>query len=194
MNFLAHIYLSGANDKMKVGNFIGDFVKGNQINDFEADIKRGIQLHRAIDLFTDTHHVVKESKRRLRPEFRHYSPVIVDVFYDHFLAKDWIMYSKVPLHSFTQNFYEMIDDFNTIVPLKAKHMLQFMKRDNWLYNYRQIEGISRALSGMSRRTKFESRMEYADKNLEQNYEAYQEEFHDFFPDLQRHCIELLKSS
>ena len=194
MNFLAHLYLSGSNKKIMVGNFIGDFVKGKQINDFEADIKKGIQLHRAIDHFTDTHPIVRESKLRLRPEFRHYSPVIVDVFYDHFLAKDWGKYSRVPLMKFTKDFYMMIETFKTAIPSAVNHMLGYMKKNNWLYHYHLTEGIHRTLSGMARRTTFESKMEHSTKNLEQNYEDYRDEFHRFFPDLQAHCGEFLKEN
>ena len=103
MNFLAHLYLSGDNPKVKVGNFIGDFVKGKNLKDrFEADIARGIGLHREIDWFTDTHSIVKQSKDRLRPKYRHYSGVIVDIFYDHFLAKNWDRYSKQLLPDFAE--------------------------------------------------------------------------------------------
>jgi len=194
MNFLAHIFLSGENKKITVGNFIGDFVKGSKINDFDTDIKLGIQLHRAIDHFTDTHPVVRESKLKLRPEFRHYSPVIADVFYDHFLAKDWSAYSKIPLIEYTQNFYQMIETFKTTIPSAANHMIGYMQRDNWLYHYHLIEGINRALTGMARRTSFESKMEHASKNLEANFDEYQDEFRRFFPDLQAHCAEFLSDN
>ncbi|MCP4457173.1 MAG: DUF479 domain-containing protein [Cytophagales bacterium] len=192
MNFLAHIYLSGNNKEITLGNFIGDFVKGNTINDFDTDIKKGIQLHRAIDHFTDTHPIVRESKLRLRPDFRHYSPVIVDVFYDHFLAIDWNEYSDIPLLKFTKDFYQMIDSLKASLPPEANHMLLYMKKDNWLYNYRLVEGIHRALSGMSRRTSFKSKMEYASENLKQHYEDYKVEFQRFFPALQKHCVDFLR--
>src|SRR5277367_1527199 len=101
MNFLAHLYLSGDNPKIKTGNFIGDFVKGKNLADrFEKDIAKGIVLHREIDWFTDRHPVVKQSKDRLREKYRHYSGVIVDVFYDHFLARNWINYSSKSLSDF----------------------------------------------------------------------------------------------
>src|SRR5450432_1821563 len=90
MNFLAHLYLSGDNPQVMIGNFIGDFVKGKNLTErFDTDVAKGIALHREIDWFTDTHIVVKQSKDRLRPKYRHYAGVIVDIFYDHFLAKNW---------------------------------------------------------------------------------------------------------
>lgn len=191
MNFLAHIFLSKDDDKLTVGNFIGDFVKGAQINDYDDEIKLGILLHREIDHYTDNHDVVKLSKDRLRPDYRHYSPVIVDVFYDHFLAKNWNRFSSGKLEPFTQDFYAMIDNYRKVLPEPARHMLTYMKRDNWLYNYRLTEGIHRALSGMSRRTSFDSRMEYAVNDLKRNYEQFEAEFLTFFPDLRRRCKQFL---
>ena len=103
MNFLAHLYLSGDNEQIIVGNFIGDFVKGrNALQTFDPTIALGIELHRAIDQFTDTHPVVRSSKDRLRPKYRHYAGVIVDIFYDHFLARKWNDYHKTPLPEFAQ--------------------------------------------------------------------------------------------
>ncbi len=89
MNFLAHIYLSGNQERVMIGNFIGDFVKGKAWEEFDSAIQRGILLHREIDRYTDDHEVVIKTKERLRPKYHHYAPVISDVFYDHFLASLW---------------------------------------------------------------------------------------------------------
>ena len=186
MNFLAHIFLSGNDHEIMAGNFIGDFVKGAQMDEYPEQIKMGIKLHREIDQFTDSHPIVLKSKERLRPEFRHYSPVIVDVFYDHFLARDWDKFSTISLEQYTMEFYLTIDQFKKVIPNAANHMLSYMKRDNWLYNYRLTEGIHKALSGMARRTHYNSKMETAATFLKRDYEAFSEEFHDFFPELRRH--------
>ncbi len=183
MNFLAHLFLSGDDESVMVGNFIGDFVKGSQLSDYPPEIQKGITLHRNIDHFTDQHPVVLESKVRLRSKFRHYAPVIVDVYYDHFLAKDWSLFSNVSLKDYTEKFYDIIGSYFDILPKGVIQMLSYMTRDNWLYNYQSIAGIDRALSGMSRRTKFDSKMEEAAQALELHYELYKSEFHRFFPDL-----------
>ena len=192
MNFLAHLFLSGENEKVKVGNFIGDFVKGSQLEEYDDDIQFGIRLHREIDSFTDTHSVVLESKTRLRPTFGHYSPVIVDVYYDHFLAKNWSEYSNIGLEDYTLQFYEMIATYSSIIPEAVNHMLGFMMKKNWLYNYQFLDGIDRALSGMSRRTKFDSKMELAADSLKLSYDEFENEFTRFFPDLQAHAQKMLK--
>ncbi|MEQ9303153.1 MAG: ACP phosphodiesterase, partial [Marinoscillum sp.] len=157
MNFLAHLYLSGDDEELLVGNFIGDFVKGSQMEQYPERVQKGNRLHRSIDYFTDNHEVVLESKIRLREKFRHYAPVIVDVYYDHFLAKDWLKFSSTPLKKYTEDFYQTMDGYYDILPKGVIHMLSFMARDNWLYNYQFIEGINKALTGMSRRTKYENK-------------------------------------
>jgi acyl carrier protein phosphodiesterase len=188
MNFLAHLYLSGEDSEIIAGNFMGDFVKGReQIKAFKPGIAKGIMLHRAIDMFTDSHPMVARSKARLRNKYRHYSGVIVDVFYDHFLAKNWDKFHAVPLNEYSQYAYRIIRSYKPILPDEAKHMLPYMIQYDWLYNYRTIEGINRALSGMSRRTSFESHMQHAAMDLEKYYDEFAEEFQLFFPKINAHC-------
>lgn len=194
MNFLAHIYLSGNNEPLMVGNFIGDFVKGNQLNDFESEITRGINLHRAIDEYTDQHPVVSKSKDKLREKYRHYSGVIVDIYYDHFLAKNWSDYHETDLLTFTKQFYTAINNYNNILPKGAKYMLPYMMENNWLYNYSKVEGISRALGGMSRRTKFNSKMDEAVVDLRSHYDEFEKEFKEFFVDLQSFVAQWLSAN
>jgi acyl carrier protein phosphodiesterase len=192
MNFLAHLYLSGDDPKIMAGNFIADFVKGrNALSQFEPAIVRGIELHRSIDEFTDTHAIVSESKNRLRPKYRHYSGVIVDVFYDHFLARNWNLYHHDLLPDFADKSYSIIQSFDSILPEDVKYMLPYMIKGNWLVNYSKLEGINRALSGMSRRTPYESKMEESVADLELHYSEFEKEFKAFFPELQLHCTDWL---
>ncbi len=193
MNFLAHLHLSGPNEKIMIGNLIGDFVKGKDFTHYESEISKGIILHREIDSYTDQHPVVTLSKQRLRSRYRHYAPVITDVYYDHFLAANWQDYSDVPLLEYTENFYKTTQKYHDILPDQAQYMLRYMKADNWLYNYQFVEGVNRALTGMSRRTKFASGMENASQDLEEHYEAFQSEFEQFYPDLISHASNFLKS-
>ncbi len=194
MNFLAHLYLSGDDPKLMVGNFIGDFVKGkNALEAFEPRIVHGIELHRSIDEFTDKHPVVSKSKARLREKYRHYSGVIVDVFYDHYLANNWKEYHNRPLLEYSTNAYKTMEDHHTILPDAVKHMLPYMKRGNWLVGYSFIEGIHRALSGMASRTTFVSKMEEASGDLVRYYNEFEQEFREFFPELIDHCEAKIKS-
>ncbi|MBL7871888.1 MAG: DUF479 domain-containing protein [Cyclobacteriaceae bacterium] len=186
MNFLAHLFLSGDNAEIMVGNFIGDFVRGKNFHDqYSPSIALGIELHREIDEFTDNHLIVLESKKRLRPKYRHYSPVIVDMFYDHLLAKNWSTYSTTPLDQYAQHAYTTLNQYETKVPDQVKRLLPYMIQGNWLYHYSRIEGIHRALSGMAQRTPYASKMEEASHDLEEHYELFENEFTVFFPKLQK---------
>lgn len=184
MNFLAHIYLSGQNEEVAIGNFIGDFVKGNQLERYPVQMQRGILLHRHIDEYTDSHPLVMQSKTRLREKYRHYAPVIVDIYYDHFLASLWSDYHSTTLKKFTEDFYKIVQTRHQTLPEKAKRTYHFMQMDNWLYHYQFVDGIRQALTGMSRRTTFESRMEYAADDLLLHYEEFKHEFQQFFPELE----------
>lgn len=186
MNFLAHLFLSGSNAEIMVGNFIGDFVRGKNFRErYSPSIALGIELHREIDEFTDNHSVVLESKKRLRPKYRHYSPVIIDMFYDHFLAKNWNTYSTTPLDKYAQDAYAILRKYDATVPDQVKRLLPYMIQGNWLYNYSHVEGIHRALSGMAQRTPYASKMEEASRDLEEHYDLFQNEFTLFFPELQK---------
>ena len=183
MNYLAHLYLSGNNHELMIGNFIADHVKGKQIELFDPAIVKGIKLHRLIDEFTDTNHIVLQSKIRLRSEFGKYSPVIVDVFYDHYLAVKWEQYHHENLSVYANNFYSLLNDNHHRLPLRTQQMIQYMIPQNWLLNYQTIEGINKTLTGMSKRTKFESRMDEAAEYLERYYTDFEIEFDEYFEEL-----------
>jgi acyl carrier protein phosphodiesterase len=195
MNFLAHLYLSGDQPKIMTGNFMGDFVKGKAyLQLYDAEIIKGIELHRSIDEFTDSHPVVTESKNRLRPTYRHYSGVIVDVFYDHFLARNWSEFHSEPLEAFAQRSYQTILSFDAILPDELKRMMPYMINGNWLLNYSELEGIHRSLSGMARRTPYDSKMDKAVSDLQEHYDAFKKEFMEFFPQLDLFCKEFLSNN
>ncbi len=186
MNFLAHVHLSADDEQLMIGNFIGDFVKGGSLEGrYTPQIIKGIELHRAIDHFTDNHDVVQASKNRLRPKYRHYSGVIVDMYYDHFLSKNWEAYHHLPLSAFVNQFYSLLQSNEHLLPAGVLRMMPYMIRGNWLVNYSKTEGIDRALTGMSRRTTFDSKMDEATQDLVKNYESFEEEFKLFFPSLKQ---------
>jgi acyl carrier protein phosphodiesterase len=187
MNFLAHIYLSGDDPNIQLGNFMGDFVKGRNLTEqFGPEIAKGIELHRAIDAFTDKHPIVKQSKVRLREKYRHYAPVIVDIFYDHYLAKNWDKFHNTFLPDFAEQIYTMIMSREAVLPEKVKWMMPYMIKGNWLANYARIDGIGRVLNGMSRRTPYESKMDEAVTDLQTHYSDFEKEFFEFFPQLEAH--------
>ena len=193
MNFLAHIYLSGDNDFIKIGNFMADGIRGKQFENFPEEIQKGIILHRAIDTYTDAHPVFRESTKRLHERYHHYAGVIVDIFYDHFLAKNWKNYSNENLEDFIDRFYQSLHTNHDLVSEKTKNMLPYMEKQNWLLSYRTVEGISEILTQMDRRTKNESKMRFAAEELKTFYTEFEEEFTLFFEDLRLHAQEKLKT-
>ncbi len=183
MNFLAHIYLSGNSEIVTIGNFIADGIKGKDYKSYEKDMQIGILLHRHIDTYTDAHKTVRKSTKRLHKKYRHYSGVIVDILYDHFLAKNWKQYSDILLDKYVDNFYDSLEKNYDVLPLRIQKMMPFMIADNWLLSYASIEGISRVLDGVNRRTKNRSNMNEAIKELEEFYIEFESEFTQFFDEL-----------
>ncbi len=192
MNFLAHIYLSGNDDELKIGNFIADSVKGKTFIKYPERVQKGIILHRAIDTFTDAHPIFRQSSQRLFPIYSHYSPVIVDILYDHYLAANWTSYSSIPLEKYVDDFYDLLQKNVEILPKPVQRFLPFMIKDNWLLNYATVAGIGRILSQMNRRTKNRSRMDLAVKELDLYYGEFEEEFKIFFKDLIQFTEERVK--
>lgn len=183
MNYLAHIYLSGENDLVTVGNFIADGIKGKSYKKYPKDIQTGVLLHRNIDTFTDAHKIVRQSTKRLHENYGHYSGIIVDILYDHFLAKNWNKYSNVPLSDYAETFYNLLEVHYELLPLRIQKLMPYMMTDNWLLNYASIEGISRVLAGMNRRTKNHSGMDKAVNELQLFYSDFESEFSAFFDEL-----------
>ncbi|MDC7995383.1 acyl carrier protein phosphodiesterase [Altibacter sp. HG106] len=183
MNFLAHIYLSGTDEGVIIGNFIADGIKGKRYLKYPEAIQKGILLHRAIDTFTDQHATVKQSTARLHQNYGHYSGVIVDILYDHYLAKNWSQYHEQPLSEFVQNFYALLRENFAVLPVRIQRMMPYMITDNWLESYASVAGISHILKQMNVRTKGVSKMNFAVIELEAYYEEFEAEFTSFFSEL-----------
>ena len=183
MNFLAHIYLSGTDKELIIGNFIADSLKGKSYLKYPVGIQRGVVLHRAIDFYTDTHPTVRKSISRLFGTYGHYSGIIVDIIYDHFLASHWEKFSHVALDLFVSDFYELLQSHYPVLPKPVQQFLPYMIKDNWLLSYATLEGIGRILYQMNERTKRRSKMNFAIVELEEHYEDFETEFLSFFEEL-----------
>ena len=190
MNFLAHLYLAPQDEEIRLGCFIADAVKGSHYLDYSSKTQEGILLHRRQDSYTDNHLAIRESVIALRPAFRLYAGVVIDIYNDHFLAKNWERYSSVSLSDFAMESYRLIDKYEDILPEKTKEVFSYMKRNNWLENYKDIPFLKKVFLGMSRRTPFESNMEQAVTELEKQYDYLESQFHLFFAD----CIKTFRSS
>ncbi|MFN6039651.1 MAG: ACP phosphodiesterase, partial [Bacteroidota bacterium] len=152
MNYLAHLALSGNNEGVIIGNFIGDSLKGVKIENYSEEIKKGIKLHRFIDDFTDHHAIFIETKKIFSPIYDKYSAVLVDIFFDHFLATNFNLYHEVDLQKFSFNCYDLILKYYEILPEDAKRFYHYMKKYNILYEYKNLDSLKFVLEGLHERT------------------------------------------
>jgi acyl carrier protein phosphodiesterase len=189
MNFLAHIYLSGNEEKTLVGNFMGDYVKGSNYKAYPDEIQRGILMHRRIDYFTDTHPVTRESREHLYPKYHKYAGIVVDIFYDYLLTRNWDRYSPVALPDYVDYIFDVLRRHYEIFPQRIKNWFPNFIRNNWLIAYSTIEGIENVLHRMSSRTSLPDFTDFAIKSLRENEEQYLDEFNRFFPDIKDYILE-----
>ena len=183
MNFLAHLYLSSDSDLIKIGNFMADGIHGKNLDNFPKEIQKGIVLHREIDTFTDAHPIFRQSTKRLHANYHHYSGIIVDIFYDHFLAKNWSSYSEETLEHFTDRFYQSLRDNYEVLNEKTQKMVPYLIQQNWLMSYQTIEGIAIILEKMDNRMKRDSIMRLSVSELRTFYAEFEQEFTAFFKEI-----------
>ncbi|WP_144895117.1 ACP phosphodiesterase [Lutibacter sp. Hel_I_33_5] len=176
-----------------IGNFIADHIRGNKFEHFDPEIQQGILLHREIDTFTDAHKIVRKSKRRLHERYGHYDGVIIDIFFDHFLAKNWSQYSAIPLDVYTNSVYQLFQEKQEDLPEKSQQFIKYMVEYDILYNYQFLDPIDRVLNGMNRRTKGKSQMNLAIEDLKEQYQNFEDDFSAFFEDLRIFSEEKLLS-
>lgn len=196
MNILAHGYLSGRSDALLVGNFIGDFIKGDPAhprhNLSPGDIT-GVRLHRAIDTFTDAHPEVAAVRELVRPRCHKYAGVAVDVFFDHILAANFGELTGETLTDFTTYFYATLHRNANRLPQPAVRMLDAMSRHDWLGQYQTLDGINRSLNGIARRTAYVSGLDTAVVDLERYHDEIETRFRSFWPQLATHVHQTLAS-
>ncbi|MVM37006.1 DUF479 domain-containing protein [Spirosoma sp. HMF3257] len=190
MNILAHAYLSDRHPGLLIGNFIGDFIKGDPTGDrhhLTPDEVAGVRLHRAIDTFTDAHPAVAAVRDLLHPRCHKYAGAAVDIFFDHFLALNFQSLTGEWLPNFVSDFYQTLQGNRDRLPATAARMADYMIQQDWLTNYQFIDGIDRSLKGVSRRTAYPSGLDTAIEDLERYYKVIAGHFTYFWPALVEHC-------
>ncbi len=183
MNYLAHLFLSGGDEGLLTGNFIGDFVKGGQLQNYPPAVQQGIHLHRRIDEFTDHHALVHASKQFFVPAFDKYSGVLVDVFYDHILARHFQHFSPVSLKEFAFSCYDLLEKNRVWMPEKASLFYNYMLKHNLLETYADIAIIEKVLQGLTHRIHDRFELSRAVSLYKANAQVLQEQFMEFFPAL-----------
>ena len=183
MHFLAHTYLSGDSPSLMVGNFIGEIKTITNPSLYEENIRNGITLHKLIDDFTDSHPIVQRSRKRLNPKFSKHADMIVDVFYDHFIAANWNDYSKTPLEKFSVDSYRILLEHQSVLPYKAKCLLPQMIKGNWFVKYKTVGGVHQTIREMDIRSTKLTNIILASEDLMADYIGFKEDFEEFFPKL-----------
>lgn len=189
MNYLAHAFLSHSTPELLIGGLLGDFVKGRErLQQYSPAVRAGIRLHRAIDRYTDAHAIVHASCALVSPARRRFAAILIDVFYDHFLARHWLRYTGQPLEGFTRKVYTTLLPDIASYPERLQHILPRMAADDWLASYGEIESVDAAVHGIARRfQRFTRAAALADgvQELLNHYAAFEQHFLEFFPELCR---------
>ena len=184
MNYLAHVYLSGNNQDIAIGNFIADSIKGNKYKEYPILWQKGVFLHRFIDSYTDSHTIFRDHSRLFFDSHRHYSRVLVDIFYDHLLAKNWNKYCNISLEDFSEIFYKNLLINKNKLPLKVKSSLKYLIKENWFKSYSTIEGLNKILIKMESRTKYPSKLSSNIEKFVSLLPLIEQRFFIFFNDIQ----------
>ncbi|WP_304234841.1 ACP phosphodiesterase [Jiulongibacter sediminis] len=191
MNYLAHVFLSGQNEAILFGNMLEDFMHGRidhpRNNHLSSEIKKGIKLHRFIDTFTDTHELVKESKKVFQAEIGRYASVTVDVIYDHYLIKNWSAFSDEDFKVFRFRVYDSLVKFKSLMPERLLRTVESMITYDWLKEYEFDEGLSRAFESLNRKIKNGPDMLLSIPIMHENYDLLNEQFLTFFEELKAEC-------
>jgi acyl carrier protein phosphodiesterase len=183
MNYLAHLFLARDTGESFVGNLAGDFVKGALGDRFAPAIREGIENHRRVDAFTDSHPEVARFRRVLTPEFGHYSPIISDVFFDHFLAVEWETWWREPLDVFLARAFAMMDPLAPSMPERLAAVYPRMRDGRWFRSYAEVEAIERTLVHLSSRLSRKPALAPAVRLLVEEREELQRAWRAFFEEM-----------
>jgi acyl carrier protein phosphodiesterase len=188
VNYLAHLHLGGDAPQQLLGSLYGDFVKGRLHGRFPAGIEAAIQLHRRIDVFTDRHPLVEQARARFPAERRRTSGILLDLFFDHCLARDWAEFAHEPLPQFTERVYRVLAA-EPQLPERLAFIAPRMAAQDWLGSYTDFAVLEQVLLGMGRRLSRPQLLEGAMGELERLYEPLSEDFRQFYPQLQAFVLE-----
>ncbi|MEB3293027.1 MAG: ACP phosphodiesterase [Synechococcales bacterium] len=191
MNYLAHLFLGDRSPEGFIGSLLGDFRKDLCWDCYSPTVLHGIDLHQKIDIFTDRHPIFRTSKRLIDPSRRRVAGIILDVFYDHCLAQHWSDYSSMPLDRFTNLVYQALQTHQEILPTRLQAALPFMIRQDWLGSYRSLSGVALTLQRIARRLRRETAIDRSLEDLQLHYEALDQSFQSFFPDLQTYVQQVM---
>lgn len=187
MNFLAHAFLAGDQPALIVGGVVGDWIKGPLPGALPDDLAKGVALHRAIDHFSESHPAFRQSRSRISPQRRRYGGVLVDIFYDHLLARDWAAMHHQPLDEYCETVYRLIRDRLRDLPASSHPALTLMAREDWLGSYAEIGGIADVLRRMSRRARQPNPLAHGENEFLADVDGFTADFHAWLGDAKAFC-------
>ncbi|ALS97616.1 ACP phosphodiesterase [Lacimicrobium alkaliphilum] len=186
MNYLAHLFLARPNPPSRMGNLLGDFCKGVDLSCYPQPVLEGLENHRLVDRFTDSHPLVKRAKRRFSPERRRFAGIAMDVLFDHFLLRHWQNYSDLEPQRFFQLTYSHLDQALPDMPPRMQKVVASMLEHNWLLQYQTLDGVGYALDRIAGRIRFANRFWGSIEEIEAHYAEFEQCFEHFFPALIEH--------
>jgi acyl carrier protein phosphodiesterase len=193
MNYLAHAYLSFQHDEILVGNMSSDFIKGKKRYDYPPQVQTGIELHRRIDAFTDTHIITAEAKKYFKDAVGTYSGAFTDVAFDYFLANDQNEFTETSLKEFSQYTYSTLEKNFEGLPQKLQLMLPYMKQQDWLFNYRSFWGIEKSFEGIVKRAVYLKESKPAYNVFIEYCDTLRPLYQKFFPELKAFAFSQLQT-
>ncbi len=194
LNFLAHLFLARPTDASRIGNILGDFVKGTpaSLRDrFPAEVIAGIVMHRELDRFTDRHEAFVAARHLLSPERRRFAGIVIDIFFDHFLTVHWDRFADQPLPEFLEEIYATLERHPEWLSPGFSRILPRMKAENWLHSYGTIEGLALTFTRVSRRNPRLAPIRFSTDDLTAHYQTFDHSFHDFFHAARQHASILI---
>jgi acyl carrier protein phosphodiesterase len=190
MNHLANLYLSRNLGEKMLGCLIGEIVRTSNFEKYTQSIVEGIELNKKISNFVKDHPVYERSRMKLNPKYSKHASKIIDIFYDHFLAANWHLYSEESLGQFAREHYDFILENHGILPYKLRKIISVMVNDNWLVNYASVQGIHSFMREITRRDTFQTNLEYSLEDLINQYNEFKADFDEIFPQVQQYVHEL----
>lgn len=182
MNFLAHLFLGPRDPEQALGSLLGDFVRGPVSSlALPKGVRQGIWLHRRIDSFTDAHPLIAVSRSRVSPERRRYAGIMIDMFYDHLLARHWDRFADQSIDDFTARMYPLLRAQRAVIPANAWPAIAHMTEHDWLGSYARMASLHRALDNIALRLRRSNPLPGSASELERDYAGFEADFLAFMP-------------
>jgi acyl carrier protein phosphodiesterase len=174
-----------------VGNLLGDFARGVDAQRLSQPVRAGLDNHRAVDRFTDSHSLVQELKRGFSRKRRRFAGIALDIYFDHLLLQDWDRFEQRDQEALIADFYERMAVGESMMPAaEMRRVTRRMIDYDWFRSYRDIDAIAESLDRVAARIRFDNEFGNAIEDLQRHQDAIREVFHEFYPQLQARVAEL----